>query len=230
MKYLLLGAAVSVRKDQMKRIIRTILLLIATALLAATAQATIIDLGEIDLTGNFTLNHTYNFNDPSASPFGTFGQLTVQSATGIFAPYVSNGDSLAMNTPFMFGPISPTDWTVSQPMTWSIGGFTIDTQYILITGADFVGRNCSGGTDLSGNGFDPNAYPFYPFSFWDFIAPPYDISNFPEDITGPINMTFALRYDDHEVIPDNGPTALLLAIAITLGVAAFRRKLVARGE
>jgi hypothetical protein len=201
--------------------------LIATTVLTATAQATII--GEIDLTGNFTLNHTFDFNHPQASPFGTFGNLTVQSATGIFGSYVAAGDVLAMNTTFMyvsnplvvFGP-------PAEPMTWSIGGFTIATQWDNITGADFVGQNCLGITDLSGNGFDPYAYPFYPSSYWNFTAPPYDITNFPTDITGPLNMTVAVGYDNHHV-PDSGATALLLAIGI-IGVGALRRKLVARAE
>jgi hypothetical protein len=54
-------------------------LLIATASLA---HANIIDLGEIDLTGTFTLNHTYYFNP--GSPYGTFSTMTVSSANGIF--------------------------------------------------------------------------------------------------------------------------------------------------
>jgi hypothetical protein len=91
-----------------------------------------------------------------------------------------------MNTQFMFGPITPTNWDVSSPMIWSIGGFTIDTQHVLITGADFVGRNCLGITNLSGNGFDPSVYGLGAFSYWNFTAPPYDISHFDTDITGPI--------------------------------------------
>jgi hypothetical protein len=63
-------------------------------------------LGQVDLTGNFTLNHHYNFNNPSAFPFGTFGTLTVKDATGIFAPYVGAGDTLGVNTQFMFGSIT----------------------------------------------------------------------------------------------------------------------------
>lgn len=173
-----------------------ILLLSVAMLLSGVAQATIISLGQVDLTGNFTLNHHYNFNNPSAFPFGTFGTLTVQDASGIFAPYVGAGDTLGMNTQFMFGPITAINSDVSSPMIWRIGGFTINTQKVLVTGADFAGRSCLGITDLSGNGFDPNDYPpFGAFSFWDFIAPPYDISNFHEDITGPITLKIAVGYD-----------------------------------
>src|SRR4029077_446043 len=73
---------------------RTILGLIATTLLCVEARAVPVDLGEISLTGTFTLNHNFNFNNPSAFPFGTFGSLTVQSATGIFGSDVSPGNVL----------------------------------------------------------------------------------------------------------------------------------------
>jgi hypothetical protein len=212
------------KKRKNFNVVSVILAALAATLLSGSARATLIELGRIDLTGDFTLNHNYNFNDPAAFPFGTFGLQTVQTATGIFAPYISNGDSLTMNTPFMFGPISPIDSTVSHPMTWSIGGFTIDTQDISITGADFVGRYCSGVTNLSGNGFDPAAYPFSPFSIWNFIAPPYDISNFPKDVTGPINLAFVVTYDDGQRVPEGGATIALLSIAI-FGMFSVRRML-----
>jgi hypothetical protein len=134
-----------------------ILVLSVAMLLSGVAQATIISLGQVDLTGNVTSNHHYN---------------------------------LIILRRFRLEPLE------SSPMIWSIGGFTIDTQKVLITGADFAGRSCNGLTDLSGNGFDPNDYPpFGAFSFWDFIAPPYDISNFHEDITGPITLKIAVGYD-----------------------------------
>jgi hypothetical protein len=177
---------------------------------AARAQAHIIELGRIDLTGDFTLNHNYDFNHPAAFPFGTFGTQAVENATGIFSPYVSAGDILAMNTQFMFGPISPVSWVVSQPMMWTIGGFTIDTQFILITGADFVGRNGLGLTDLSGNGFDPSAYGLGAFSNWNFTAPPYDIRNFDTDITGPIKLQIIVRYD----VAEGGNTLVFLALSL----------------
>ena len=133
------------------------IIVISGALLASSvAHATFIQLGEIDLTGTFTLNHLYDFNNPASQPFGNFSTLTVSSVSGLFIPHVQVGDTLGMNTQFMFGPISPINSDVSSPMIWSIGGFTIDTQQVSITGADFVGRNCLAITTLSGHGFDPN--------------------------------------------------------------------------
>jgi hypothetical protein len=189
-----------------------ILVLSVAMLLSGVAQATIISLGQINLTGNFTLNHHYNFNNPSAFPFGPFGTLTVQDATGIFAPYVASGDTLGMNTQFMFGPITPINWDVSSPMIWSIGGFTLDTQHVLIKGAD-SGRNCLGITDLSGNGFDPSSYGLGAFSRWVFTAPPYDIRHFDTDITGPISLQIAVGYDNGHV-PDTGATLGFLAVSL----------------
>jgi hypothetical protein len=206
------------------------LILLAAAFVAATAQVqgdsiTITTLGEIHFTGDFTLNHNYNYNDPSAFPFGRFGPLTVQSATGFFAPNVNVGDTLTMNTQFMFGPINPISWMVSQPMDWSIGGFMIDTKYVLITGAD-SGRNVAGIIDLSGHGFDPSAYGVPPYvganTFWDFTAPPFDITDFPSDITGPITITLDVQYVSH--IPDGGGTLGLLAIS-TFGLLYVRRRM-----
>jgi hypothetical protein len=202
---------------------KRILMLLAIVLTPLLTQAKIIELGEIDLTGNFTLNHNFDFNNASASPFGTFGTLTAQSATGIFVPYVVSGDTLTMNTPFMYVSSGVTPvvlpngdvvfGSLAAPMQWSIGGFTINTLWDVITGPD-SGRNSSGIGDLSGNGYDPSAYPVYPLLTWDFTAPPYDINNFPTDITGPINMTIEVAFDNG-VVPETGNSLALLALALT---------------
>jgi hypothetical protein len=203
---------------------RLVLFLLATALVAATAQVqgqsiTITTLGEIDFTGDFTLNHNFYFSHVPPY-YGTFGPMTVQSATGIFASYVTSGDTLRMSTPFMFAGSPP-----SVPMVWRIGGFMIDATFTNVTGADFGGQNVIGVTNLSGNGFDPSAYGVAPyvgaFSFWDFTAPPYDITNFPSDITGPITVAFDVQYVSH--IPDGGATFGFLAIS-TIGLLYVRRQ------
>jgi len=177
-------------------------------LLSGAAQANFIELGRIALTGNFTLNHNYNFNQPTAVPFGTFGTLTVENATGIFALYVNAGHILGVNTPDVFGIITPV-----HTMVWSIGGFTLDTQDVAITGADFAGRNVSGLADLSGNGFDPSAFGLGAITIWSFIAPPYDITNFPMDITGPITLEIGVSYDNGHV-PDTSATLTLACVSL----------------
>lgn len=208
-----------------------IVVLSVAMVLSGVAQANIIELGQINLTGNFTLNHNFDFNNASASPFGTFGTLTAQSATGIFVPYVVSGDMLTMNTPSMYVSSGLTPvvlpngdvlfGSLAAPMQWSIGGFTINTLWDLITGADFAGRNCFGIGDLSGNGYDPSAYPVYPLLIWNFTAPPYDISNFQTDITGPITLQIAVRYDNGHV-PDTGATLSFLAVSL-FGLFCTRR-------
>lgn len=196
------------------------LTLLAIFVIPVSTHATIIDLGQINLTGNFTLNHNFNFNSPTM-PFGTFGTLTVQSATGVFSPYVLSGDTLSMNTDLMYvssgsTPVLLPDGSVvfgslPSPMLWSIDGFSINTLWTNVAGSD-SGRSCLGLISLTGNGFDPLAYPFYPGTTWNFTAPPYDITNFPADITGPINMTIDVAFD---VVPDQADTAVLLLLALS---------------
>jgi hypothetical protein len=192
---------------------KLIILIGALFLCCATqVRATIIDLGEINFTGNFTLNHLYDFNNPTAQPFGWFSLQTVSSVSGVFAPYVEVGDTLAMSTQALFGPTSPISDEPFLPITWSIAGFTIEEQTIFIAGAD-SGRSVGGSTILTGNGFNYSDYPpFGAFSGWGFIAPPYDISNFPEDITGPISFGFGVAYDNGHV-PDAGSTILMFGVA-----------------
>jgi hypothetical protein len=209
---------------------KTLLVLSAVMLFAARTDAATIDLGQVVLRGDFTLNHLFDFNPPRAAPFGSFGVLKVESATGIFAPHVTAGagDTLAMNTPNVyvasgFDPVVIPGigiffGTLPQPMVWSIGGFTLETLWDNVAGAD-SGRFVHGFTDLSGNGFNPNDYPFHPFSFWSFTAPPYDISDFPTDITGPIVLTIGAAYDDRVMAPE--PSSLMLFGFGFAGVVAW---------
>jgi len=207
---------------------KTLVSLIVALLFNASAQAKTFELGEIDLSGNFTLNHLYDFNKPGALPFGVFGPLTVQNATRIFTPYVSNGDVLSMNTPDLWVSAGNTPveipffggvlfGTLSQPMQWTVGGFTFDTLWDNITGADFAGQSCSGITDPNiGHGFDLGAYltPNNPRSvggvIWTFTAPPYDITNFPSDITGPINPVIKIVYENGVVAEGGSALSLLI--------------------
>ena len=69
--------------------------------------------------------------------------------------------------------------------------------------------------DLSGNG-----YPGGDIVTWQFTAPPYDITHFEHDITGPITLMF-LAF--HETVPDAGGTLMLLAVG--LGVLFGCRRL-----
>ncbi len=118
------------------------LLLSPLALIPARAEANTITLGEIELSGSFTVT-------PNNESLSSFGDLTVIHASGRFAPFVDSGDALVMNTPFVL-----TQPSASNPIVWSIGGYTMNTTSILITGADIAGRNVLGLFDLSGHHFD----------------------------------------------------------------------------
>ena len=200
-------------------------------LFSGAAQANIVGLGQITLTGNFTLDHNFDFNNPDATPYGTFGTLMVQSTTGIFVPYVAGGDTLSMNTPLVYvssgsDPIVLPNGKIvfgslPAPMQWSIGGFTINTLWDVITGDDIAGQDVTGLGDLSGNGFDPSAYGSGAILSWHFTAPPYDISNFHMDITGPITLQIGVGYDNGHV-PETGATVRLLCMGL-FGLFCTRR-------
>jgi hypothetical protein len=189
------------------------LLLSPLALIPARAEANTITLGEIELSGSFTLNPAYNFNQPTAQPFGSFTDLTVIQASGRFAPFVDSGDALVMNTPFVL-----TQPSAGNPMVWSIGGYTMNSTSILITGPD-SGRFVLGQFDLSGHHLDHALSALGAHGSWDFTAPPYDISSFTSPVTGPINLTI------HEVFDNGGhgvpkPSSLLLlacGLAVVVG-------------
>lgn len=184
-----------------------VIVLAWSALVAGTSHASIIEIGRIDLSGDFTLNHNYNFNNPSAQPFGSFSNVTAVDASGIFAGHIAPGDPLTMN---------PVDLLQSGEM-WMIGGFTLTTgnDTLSITGPD-AGRFVQAPVDLTGNGFDPAAFNVGfgdAFSRWVFTAPPYDISNFPSDVTGPIQLTITTVFENGHV-PEPGSTFAFLALGI----------------
>lgn len=164
-------------------------------------------IAQVTFTGDFTLNHLYDFNDPGAQPFGTFSDQTVIGSNGLFSPFIHVGQIINGQ------PL----WTENTLPLFTIGGFSLLTNSVSITGPD-SGRLVVGFTDLDGNGyqFDPN------HSLWTFIAPPYDISNFHHDITGPITLQFRV-FDDNFQVPDSGGTFTLMASGL-LGLFFYARR------
>lgn len=205
----------SVIRNVVPRALLVTLVYSSSALLPLhSAEATTITLGKIDVTGSFTLNPAYVFGTPSTQIFGTFSGLTVTHASGIFTPFVATGDVLSMNTPDVLTPpfnVLLQSKPLTSQMLWSVGGFTIDTSWTVVTGAD-VGRNVFGLFDLSFLGLDlqPILNPLGAIGFWQFTAPPYDIANFHSPITGPINLTIVEVYN---TVPE-GPSLLMLASAV----------------
>ena len=146
---------------------------------------------EIELTGTFTLNPAYSFSQPTLAPFGSFGEMTLVDASGKFSHLVPHGEGLLMAPPLVLSPAffeTRESKPLAGQMLWSIGAYTIDTTWTSITGADFVGRNVFGEFELSGRQFDHNGHA-RTLRAWTFTAPPYDISNFTEPVTGPITLT-----------------------------------------
>jgi hypothetical protein len=187
-------------------------------LFAATlvARANIIPLGQVTFTGDFTLNHLYNFNDPGSQPFGWFQTQTVQSSTGIFAPFIQAGNQLGG---------AHALWSQGQLPVFTIGGFDFQSFFVNITGAD-SGRFVFGETTIAGNGF--HEIPDSTVT-WSFIAPPYDISNFPDDVTGPISFGIVASFDNHHV-PDTGNASMLLGFATSALLLVSRKKRFSAGS
>lgn len=181
--------------------------------MASPGLAVQIDLGEIVFTGNFTLNPAYNYTD--VQPYGTFGEMRVSQASGLFSPYMMSGDLLAMQAPFIWTQPSPT-----HPMAWSIGGYAIDTDRIWVTGAYSFGSYVLGTFLLTGHGFTLADYPPIFFS-WSFTAPPRP-AVFTTPVTGPITMTLSSLYNDGTVAAQEPPPTTLLAMALALLVGLGR--------
>jgi hypothetical protein len=175
-------------------------LIMAVILASGTiASANLIPLGSVTLNGDFTLNHLYNFNDPASQPFGWWSNQTVTQATGIFASHISPGNVLG----------GQALWTVNNLPVFALGGFTFTTTSVGIFGAD-SGRFVQGIVELSGNGF-----PGGETVTWQFTAPPYDITHFDHDVTGPITLMF-LAFHETGHVPDIGGTSMLLAVGFAI--------------
>lgn len=98
-------------------------------------------------------------------------------------------------------------WTVNNLPLFTLGGFTFITTRVGIFGAD-SGRFVQGIVDLNGNG-----YPGGDVVMWQFTAPPYDITHFDHNITGPITLMFlAFRETGH--VPDGGGTLMPLVVGV----------------
>jgi hypothetical protein len=178
-------------------------------LLSCMCSAQAVQIGLITLTGTFTTNHLYNFNNPGQTFFGTFdGPVTAQSATGIFAPYVTQG--------MLLGMASNEVWTNGNLPLFTIGGYTLTTTLVLATGG--AGSSLFGLSTLTGNGFDPNIYPNPAGGGWSFDELGIDPNH---DLTGPITMLIEFGYQ--APVPESGSTILLLVMGV-FTILLFRKR------
>ena len=175
-------------------------LISAVILASATmASANLIPLGSVTFTGDFTLNHLYDFNNPTSQPFGWWSDQTVTQANGLFSPHIQSGNVLG----------GQALRTMNNLPLFTLGAFAFVTTSVGISGAD-SGRFVQGIVDLSGHGYTGGD-----FVTWQFTAPPYDITHFENDVTGPITLMFlAFRETGH--VPDAGGTSILLAVGFVV--------------
>jgi VPDSG-CTERM motif len=200
------------RSNYRAKVSKTMKLKLITALILASvtiASANLIPLGSVTFSGDFTLNHLYDFNNPASQPFGWWGDQTVTQSSGIFSPNIQSGNVLG----------GQALRTVNNLPLFTLGGFTFVTTDVGIFGPD-SGRFVQGIVDLSGNGF-----PGADRVTWQFTAPPYDITHFDQDITGPITLMF-LAFHETGHVPDTGATLTLLAVGLVLLFGCRRLRMV----
>lgn len=178
-------------------------LLLGIWLIQPLANANFVTRGYFLASGDFTLNHLYSFSDPSAQPFGWWGEQTITSVHGVFSPYVHIGDTFNPGALWTDGPNLPVI---------SLDGFTFyTTSPVNVSGADSMRYVSAFGT-LTGNGYVQGN----DFNTWGGFMPPYDISNFTHDITGEISgWGIGIAYDNG-VVPDQGATILLFGLVLPI--------------
>jgi hypothetical protein len=126
--------------------IRTAILLVLL-LGAVSARANTIQLGSVTFTGEFTLNHNYDFNHPADHPFGWFGPMTAQDVTGVFLKWAHNGEALGFSNGNALN-------TVNSLPVWTLGKVLLSTLSVSITGPD-AGRFVFGALSIMAPGYTP---------------------------------------------------------------------------
>src|SRR5690349_8025198 len=78
-----------------KKLLRLVLVGIAATSLFCVllARASMIPVGRVTFTGDFTFNHLYDFNNPGAQPFGWFQIETVSNCMASSADTFMQGTS-----------------------------------------------------------------------------------------------------------------------------------------
>jgi hypothetical protein len=188
---------------------KTILTVLATGVLSCAvfsqqAQATAID-GNIQFAGSVQFNtHSLATAARVNTWFDINGHAGLSSVafgnTGDFAG-IAAGTQAAMAQPWIFNPSTPT------PGLWSVDGFTFDLLSSTIV-THTTSTLAIGGTGIvSGNGFDPTAMD------WSFTS--QSSGGRPRAV-----LSFSAN---GMAIPDSGPAAALLGLALT-GIEVLRRR------
>jgi VPDSG-CTERM motif len=181
----------------------TILALILAIVMAAAPCAKADLIGQVNVTGDFTCNHLYDFNNPAAQPFGTFHLNPVSDVTGIFESQVSVGDIL--------GGAGILNTVNNLPL------FTLPGLQFVTLGGVALNGGLAGllvVADMNIIGLNEDFFS----AVWLFNAPSFD---FNEDTTGPI--TLQLRAFSEVTVPDTGSTLALMSIAL-VGIFFLRQR------
>lgn len=182
----------------MKKLSKFVLSLLAVSTLAfaQNAAADQID-GAITFSGGAVFDTS---SLASATRVDSFSNVKVSSRDGDFASFVTVGDSVAMATPYIFSPSTPT------PGLWSVGGFTFDltSSTVVFQDASFLGIIGTG--TISGNGFDPTP------GTWTFSSQSPSAGG-----------VFSFSSGSASRVPETGTTLILLLGGLA-AVEAVRRK------
>ncbi len=172
--------------------------LVTTAFNAPKAQAAMIN-GAITFAGGAVFDTN---SLATATRVNSFSGVTVMSRDGDFAAFTNPGDSVAMATPWIFTPSTPTLGL------WNVGGFTYDlaSSTVVLQNGNFL--LISGTGTISGNGFE--ATP----GSWSFT------SQSPK-----ANGVFSFSSGSAaQGVPDGGTTVALLGLSLA-GIEILRRRL-----
>jgi hypothetical protein len=179
-------------------------ILLALSLLALLPSAHGKLIGDIMFTGQFTTDHLYNFNDPSAQPLGTFGLQTVTNVSGMFSGHVSPGDMLGGAG--SLGTVGTT--------TFTLDGISFSSTGVILAGGMASLLALGEINSITGITLPPD----YSSALWFFQAPEL---NFDHNVTGPIQLE--IRAFSPVFVPEEGSTALMFGGAIA-GLFLLKRK------
>lgn len=172
------------------------LLALSTLAFAQSAAADQIE-GSITFDGGAVFDTT---DLATATRVDSFSNVRVSSRAGDFASFVAVGAHVAMASPWIFSPSTPT------PGLWSVGGFTFDlsSSTVVFQDASFLGITGTG--TISGNGFDPTP------GTWTFSSQSPSAGG-----------VFSFSAGTASRVPESGTTVILLLVGL-VAVEAVRRK------
>lgn len=183
---------------KIRKVMLAVLAAVALTFASTEANAALIN-GALTISGGAAFDTA---SLATATQVDSFHNVSVQSADGDFASFVSTGDSVTMAAPYVFSPSTPT------LSLYSVGGFTFDLANSVV---EFQNANyllISGSGTITGNGFE--ATP----GTWSFSTQSPSADGI---------FSFSAASNAAAGVPESGATVVLLGISL-IGVAVVRRK------